>query len=147
MRHSASTELTPVLECMQACIGSMGRLWASSDHLIIARTSSDKPLSEPWWLFYWHIYASLGLNELTPVLECMQECIGSMWRLWASSDHLIIARTSIKRHSDHNLYVYFQNIFLHAFCYCLYIPTKETKTICFYHGMQKNITILFTYIP
>ena len=26
--------------------------------------SDDKPLSEPWWLVYWRIYASLGLNEL-----------------------------------------------------------------------------------
>ena len=29
------------------------------------RRSGDKPLSEQWWLVYWRIYASLGLNELT----------------------------------------------------------------------------------
>ena len=28
------------------------------------RRTGDKSLSEPWWLVYWHIYASLGLNEL-----------------------------------------------------------------------------------
>ena len=28
------------------------------------RRPGDKPLSDPWWLVYWRIYASLGLNEL-----------------------------------------------------------------------------------
>ena len=29
------------------------------------RRRGDKPLYGPWWLVYWRIYASLGLNELT----------------------------------------------------------------------------------
>ena len=28
------------------------------------RRPGDKPLSEPWWLYYWRIYASFGVNEL-----------------------------------------------------------------------------------
>ena len=28
------------------------------------RRPGDRPLSEPWWLDYWRIYTSLGLNEL-----------------------------------------------------------------------------------
>ena len=27
-----------------------------------------------WWLFYWRIYASLGLNELIPVITCPVKC-------------------------------------------------------------------------
>ena len=33
--------------------------------IVALRRPGDKPLSEQWWLVYWRIYASLGLNELT----------------------------------------------------------------------------------
>ena len=33
------------------------------------RLSGDKPLSEPMMHSTWRIYASLGLNELTPISE------------------------------------------------------------------------------
>ena len=29
------------------------------------RRPGDKPYLNQWWLVYWRIYASLGLNELT----------------------------------------------------------------------------------
>ena len=32
------------------------------------RRPGDKPLFEQWWLGYWRIYASLGLNELSNLL-------------------------------------------------------------------------------
>ena len=37
----------------------------SSTQIMAWRRPGEKPLSEPWWLVYWRIYASLGINELT----------------------------------------------------------------------------------
>ena len=38
------------------------------------RRPGDKPLSEPGWLVYWRIYASLDLNELKVI-----HCTGLQW--------------------------------------------------------------------
>ena len=36
-------------------------------HVMAWCRPGDKPLSEQWWLVYWRIYASLGLNELNGI--------------------------------------------------------------------------------
>ena len=36
------------------------------------RRPGDKSLSEQWWLVYWRMYASLGINELNPIIDKFQ---------------------------------------------------------------------------
>ena len=37
--------------------------------IMVRRRPGAMPLSEPMWLFYWRIYAALGLNDLETTIS------------------------------------------------------------------------------